>query len=157
MKLQDYLHYYLGCNMTHKNNLGASYILHFDVLQIAISHGDMPVLRRLNDMTELEAIRIGRLCFFDRDNGYPDSDFKARKVGISTETPSVYEVSISNDWYDEVIKIGFNTGNIWRCNGSRERLYNQPSVFHYLLTQHFDLFNLIDNGLAVDAKTLKGS
>lgn len=27
--------------------------------------------------------------------------------------------------------------------------------FHYLLTQHFDLFGLIDAGLAIDAKTVK--
>jgi hypothetical protein len=52
MQLQDYLHYYMGCNMTHKENLGAAYILHFDVVGSAIDHGDLPVLRRLGDMTD---------------------------------------------------------------------------------------------------------
>ena len=58
MKLQDYLHYYMGCKMTHKDNLGAAYILHFDVVRIAIDHGDLPVLRKLEDMTEDEMIGL---------------------------------------------------------------------------------------------------
>lgn len=114
----------------------------------------MLVLRRLEDMMEEEAITIARLCFFDRDKGYPDSDFKARKVGIGSEKPSTYEVRIDNDWYDEVIKIGFITGNIWRCNGSIEHLHNQSQVFHYRIKQGFDLFGLIPAGLAIDIKTL---
>jgi hypothetical protein len=32
--------------------------------------------------------------------------------------------------------------------------YDTPESFHYLLTRHFDLFDLIAAGLAVDAKTL---
>lgn len=31
-----------------------------------------------------------------------------------------------------------------------------PNQFHYLLKQGFDLFNLIDAGLAIDKKTLNG-
>lgn len=30
-----------------------------------------------------------------------------------------------------------------------------PEQFHYLLSKHFDLFNLIPEGLAIDATTLK--
>jgi hypothetical protein len=31
-----------------------------------------------------------------------------------------------------------------------------PRVYHYLLQHHFDLFGLIDAGLAIDSKTIKG-
>jgi hypothetical protein len=160
MNLKDYIHYYIGCDViTTDDNEQAqlvgvtdndAHLVHYGTG----SYGTCDIsgvklkLRRLESMTEEEAIAIARLCFFDRDKGYPDSDFKARKVGIGSEKPSTYEVRIDNDWYDEVIKIGFITGNIWRCNGSTEHLHNQSKVFHYLLTRGFDLFGLIDAGLA---------
>lgn len=31
----------------------------------------------------------------------------------------------------------------------------QPEVFHYLLSKGFDLFNLIESGAAIDAKTIQ--
>lgn len=40
----------------------------------------------------------------------------------------------------------------------RERIIHLhliPEVFHYLLKQGYDLFKLIENGLAIDSKTLK--
>lgn len=161
MKLQDYLHYYLGCPciyyMADDDPAGYHAALDYDLIKNWLANQEETdiklQLRQLEDMTEEEAIAIARLCFFDRDKGYPDRDFKARKTSIGTILPSAYEVRIDNDWYDEVIKIGFNTGNIWRCNGSTEHLHNQSKVFHYLLQQHFDLFGLIPAGLAIDIKT----
>lgn len=165
MQLKDYLHYYLygkiyevGVGTCQLIGIGDSYYTiktkQGTLLTLSDRANIKLVLRRLEDMTEEEAITIARLCFFDRDKGYPDSDFKARKVGIGSEKPSTYEVRIDNDWYDEVIKIGFITGNIWRCNGSVEHLHNQSQVFHYRIKQGFDLFGLIDAGLAIDIKTL---
>lgn len=116
-----------------------------------------PILRRLSDMTEQEALHIGKLAFFDSDMKYPDSDYTVKKTGITIELPSAYAVSINNDWYEREIRIGFNTGNIWNRPDQHiyERIYNQPQIFHYLLKQGFDLFGLIDAGLAIDAKTIQ--
>ena len=164
MKLQDYLHYYLygkiyevGVTTCQLIGIGDTYYTiktkQGTLLTMSNRANIKLVLRRLEDMTEEEAIAVARLSLFDRDKGYPDCDFKARKTSVGTQLPSAYEVRIDNDWYDEVIKIGFNTGNIWRCNGSTEHLHNQPKVFHYLLQRHFDLFGLIPAGLAIDIKT----
>jgi len=46
---------------------------------------------------------------------------------------------------------------IWKSQGSRADiwfLHAPPAAFRYLLQQQFDLFGLIDAGLAIDAKTL---
>lgn len=47
---------------------------------------------------------------------------------------------------------------IWQSQGSRSEifyLFGSPGGFHYLLSKGFDLFGLIDAGLAVDVKTVK--
>lgn len=112
------------------------------------------VLKRLCDMTDSEALHIGMLAMFDRDMNYPDTDYKVWRPESATvdKTPNCCAVRISNDWYDIEIRIGFISGNIWLVEGSR--IYNQPKIFHYLLKQGFDLFGLIDAGLAIDSKTL---
>lgn len=38
--------------------------------------------------------------------------------------------------------------------GDEQELVNAPKAYHYLLKQGFDLFGLIDAGLAIDAKTI---
>jgi hypothetical protein len=114
-----------------------------------------PVLRRLEDMTEEEALHIGKLAMFDRDMKYPNSDYTVEKCGVTIELPTTYSVRINNDWFEKEIRIGFNTGNIWYANNEiNERIFNQPVIFHYLLRQHFDLFGLIPAGLALDSKTI---
>jgi hypothetical protein len=167
MKLKDYLHYYLygkiweaGVTTCTLMGIGDSYYTiktkQGTMLTLSNQAEIKLVLRKLEDMAEAEALHIGKLAFFDRDMKYPDSDYKMKKTGITIELPSAYAVSINNDWFEKEIRIGFNTGNIWYSGGeSNERVNNQPQIFHYLLTQHFDLFNLIDAGLAIDAKTIK--
>lgn len=164
MKLKDYIHYYIGCPciyyMADDDPEGYHMILGYDTIKNWLSNQEetdiKPILRRLADMTDEEAMHIGKLAFFDRDMKYPDTDYKVKKVGITIELPSAYSVSINNDWYEKELRIGFNTGNLWRVgNDAQERNYNQPEIFHYLLRQHFDLFNLIDNQLAIDSKTIK--
>lgn len=38
--------------------------------------------------------------------------------------------------------------------GDEQELVNAPRAYHYLITRHFDLFNLIPAGLAIDIKTI---
>jgi hypothetical protein len=157
MKLQDVLHYYIGCKMlysSHHEPQNEPYVLTFENIKEAIEFADRPILRRLSDLTDAEAITIASMAFFDRDAGYPVRDYTTRRQPMGNYPPSACQVAINNDWHDMEIVIGFNTGNIWYSKGEH-RVFNQPKIFHYLLSQHFDLFNLIDNGLAIDAKTIQ--
>jgi hypothetical protein len=126
MKLQDYLHYYMGCKMlysSHHEPQNEPYVLTFENIKEAIEFADRPIFRRLEDMTEEQARDFLR-------HAVPDAEY------------------LSHNEY----------GVIWQSRGSRSYifyLYGSPAGFHYLLTQHFDLFNLTENGLAVDAKTIQ--
>jgi hypothetical protein len=119
MKLIDYLHYYLGCDViTTDDNETAelvgvtdndAHLVHKGTgsYGTCASEGVKPVLRRLEDMAEDEGVKL-----------------------FGTER-----------YWDIVCKEG--RWDSFSC-----------SEFHYLLRQRIDLFNLIDNGLAIDAKTI---
>jgi hypothetical protein len=113
-----------------------------------------PILRRLEDISNNEAIAIAAMAMFDKMPGYPISDYAVSKRGMGQYPATACQVAINNDWWDMEITIGFNTGNIWYSKGE-QRVFNQPIIFHTLLQQHFDLFGLIDAGLAVDEKAIK--
>jgi hypothetical protein len=165
MKLQDYIKYYIGCNViTTDDNERAELVGVSDDNAHLVHEGtgnygtcDVTgvklVLRRLEDMTEEEAITIATMAMFDKPAGYPIKDYTVRRLPLGNYPPSACQVAINNDWYEMEIAIGFNTGNIWFTK-FEQRVFNQPAIFHYLLTQHFDLFGLIDAGLAVDQKTI---
>jgi hypothetical protein len=138
MKLQDVIHYYIGCNLgTHEMKIGkligidkkephsTYYVKEFrhgcvekaDDLHWNSDLGNLrPILRRLEDMTEEEA------KFILENYSFCSVDMPMNKKKFAIEIA--------------------------------KRLVNQIPVAHYLLTQHFDLFNLIDAGLAVDQKTI---
>lgn len=44
---------------------------------------------------------------------------------------------------------------IYRSEPNIEIRYDTPDTFHWMLKKQFDLFELIENGLAIDSKTLK--
>jgi hypothetical protein len=61
MKLQDYLHYYIGCQMirsSHWEPQNEPYVLTFENIKEAVEFGDRPLLRRLEDMTDDEWLDI---------------------------------------------------------------------------------------------------
>lgn len=95
------------------------------------------VLRRLSDMSEEEAIELCKLQ--TPEKRWPDID--------------VHDVSHCD--------IHFTDGSKWYGDGVEE--LNDLHVhfdglnanqFAYLLSRSFDLFNLIDSGLAIDQKTI---
>ena len=108
-KLQDYLHYYIGCQMmysSHHEPQNEPYVLTFKNIEEAIEFGDRPILRRLEDITDEEDQEYHKLLL----------------------TKELDDYSIRHD-----------------C----------PESFHYLLKRGFDLFDLIDSGVAADAKLIK--
>jgi hypothetical protein len=132
MKLKDYLHYYLFGNIWEAGvttctlmGIGDSYYT------IKTKQGTMLTLSNRADIKPL----LRRLE--DMTEGQARDFLKYANPGAEYITHNEHAV-------------------IWQSQGSRSGLfflYGPPSGFHYLLTQHFDLFGLIDAGLAVDAKT----
>lgn len=171
MKLQDYAQYYIGapCLNTwfapdHDAYDAGWKLTGFQSTSVrpfglenetdkTWTESIMPLLRRLEDMTEEEAIAIATMAMFDKSLGYPVSDYTVRRQPMGNYPPSACRVAINNDWYDMEIAIGFNSGNIWYTKGE-QRVFNQPAIFHTLLQYHFDLFGLIPANLAIDIKTL---
>lgn len=115
MKLQEYIHYYIGCNGVLNNRdtqligtaIGMYQFIDLDTNQCGEGDlGDfMPVLRRLEDLTEEERVEI---------------------FGPDTRFYKPFD-------YDDACDI---------------------KQWHALLKKGFDLFGLIDAGLAVGAKTI---
>src|ERR1044072_535254 len=141
MKIQDYLPYYLGCDYWTNNsqgNLNAKTLA--DVIDMCKRDKGVQLhLRRLEDMTEKVAIELVRLVVH-----------KHEYVNVST-----YRHNFTNDL---MVQWGLLTPEqraddveyYFNATGERSWSGNQ---FHYLLQQGFDLFGLIDAGLAIDAKT----
>ena len=117
-KLQDYLPYYIGCNMiysSHHEPQNEPYILTFKNIEEAIEFGDRPILRKLEDVSQEEAKYI-------------------------IDNYTFGDISIPAD----EVKFSINI---------TKRLSSNMKIADYLLKQHFDLFGLIDSGLAIDAST----
>jgi hypothetical protein len=144
-KLSDYLHFFIGCKMlysSHHEPQNEPYTLTHDNVGQAIEFGDRPILRRLEDITpgELKEMII-KLSKIDLS----DCEFEYDFVG--------------HTWVNAIRKgvvvdclVIENNGNINMDDYSPSQL-PQAEAFHYLLKQGFDLFGLIDAGLAVDEKT----
>jgi hypothetical protein len=134
MKLKDYLHYYL----------------HGQIYEVGVS---TCTLLGIGDCYYTIQTKQGtKLTLSDR----ADIKLVLRRLEDMTEeeareflkhaVPGAEYIS-QNEW-----------GVIWKSQDSRSEifyLFGPPAGFHYLLTHHFDLFNLIDAGLAVDEKTVK--
>lgn len=163
MNLIDYLHYYIGCDYWTNNSQGNLNIKTLpDVIDmIKRDKGVQLHLRRLEDMKEEEMIGLLQsmwppnledkptdeeyiLTIFKGDGG----NLVHRDVLIGAEyNIRCFDGQITIKecgticFYDEV--------------GDEQEGVNAPAAYHYLLQNHFDLFGLIDAGLAIDTKTIK--
>lgn len=181
MQLQDYLHYYIGCKV-EKDSDALDYPtikgIHGDRVMISeyrykTPHCDgvfarpemyqyigfiKPILRRLEDMTEEEAIKVHREAtktpFLPADKDEYDVTYIKDKGDICSiqvvdlRMPKMYtNINVEGD---VLVYIHEQNEEPKIC----ERVANQHHITHYLLRQGFDLFGLISAGLAIDAKTL---
>jgi hypothetical protein len=84
---------------------------------------------------------------------YPESDFYLEFVGQKNNNP---RIGINNDWYANELTFGCSNGSIWNAQDTLPcNTKIKASVFAYLISKHFDLFGLIEAGLAIDKTTLK--
>src|SRR5688500_4269076 len=136
IQLKDVIQYYIGQRFmysSHHEPQDETYVLRASMLGETLEFGDRSLLRRLEDMTEEEALHIGKMAIFDRNMHYPDKDYKVWKPESVTvdKVSSCYAVKIDNDWFNTEIRIGFISGNIWIVNVvNGNRIYNQPQIFH---------------------------
>lgn len=168
MKLQDYLHYYYNGQCLEAIKVPGQE-LRFDTamvttrtlfnVQAGLSEVKL-VLRRLEDMTEDEMIELFQSMVPDDMEDKPANDEFAVNVFRGD----------GGNLVDENVAIGAEYScrcfegqlTIKKCGticaydeaGDEEELVNAPRAYHYLLQQSFDLFGLIDAGLAIDLKTL---
>jgi hypothetical protein len=161
MKLINYLHYYIGCDYWTNNsqgNLNAKTLP--DVIDMCErGKGVQLHLRRLEDMTEEEAIAVHREAtktpFLPANKDEYDVTYIKDKRDVCSiqvvdlRMPKMY-TNINIDG-DVLVYIHEQNNNPKIC----ERVANQNHITHYLLQNHFDLFGLVDAGLAIDAKTIK--
>ncbi len=137
--LKDYLHLYFGCECLYNNKTTIYSIQAFDKWseicdlrnvslggnfsnQVGIENIKL-ILRPLNDMTEEEMLEYGKNV--DSLKDCDNAEFsRAGAIVFSTN--------------------GFPNGHMYPDD------YNTAESFRYLLSKGFDLFNLINDGLAID-------
>ena len=172
-ELKDYLHLYLGCDCRLDNKetgklIGFDSRLHDAELEMvcytiwldkendwSVYNDDKnfgrikPILRPLSDMTE-EAIKLFQMlslydlkdCVFDF---IEDESSFCINAELRGRVIDAMEVRISD----------FPIINMMNKDGSFSPVSNIQDIFMFLISKHFDLFGLIESGLAIDKTTLK--
>lgn len=144
----DTLHLYLGCWGIVSDSKVPEYedgkwVLSCDVLKHALL-GNLtftPVLRPLEDMTDEERKDLWQLVFnrpFGKNGDVRWFDEKEAVPGRYVLMSGVERLGIEMN------------GNIWADSDLSNYKYNRHEVTRWLLLKHFDLFGLIEAGLAID-------
>lgn len=156
-QLKDYLHLYLGCEISHDTGkcVGSLTSVSFHNAEIFCdyfkrdkghkvfegkewgSHVILierlkPHLRKLSSMTEEEAIIYGEI------------------YGIK----GAKEIEVK-PLEDGGVHISFKAGDSAASLFPLSNYGNKPETFRYLLSRHFDIFQLIESGLAIDSSTIQ--
>ncbi len=129
--IKDYLHLYLGCpaEIHGYNTKIVDKVTSSSLTMITKGCKIVPILRPLSDMTEQEAMELGKLLLL-----IPHGQISAYK-----NTFGKWCVKWSEHYKDH-----------WCIDGE---IFNQHQTI-YLLKEGFDLFELIADGLAIDKTTL---
>lgn len=158
MKLIGYIHYYIGCPCifytADDDPAGYHTTIDYDTIKNWLANQEetdlKPLLRRLEDMTEDEAAYLALI--------YSGAKKVSPMKGIASNWHYFF-CYFSEDQEGEVLVIDA-TGCAWyahyfdKSQPGHRNIVDEHKAFHYLLQNHFDLFGLIDAGLAIDAKTI---
>lgn len=183
MELKDYAHLYIGCRCfntwfpeghsgydrnwvfsgycpTYGTKGNPYYLENED--DVTWTDSIKPILRKLEDMTEEEMIGfIQSMVPMDMEDKPSPDDYSLEMFynddGLMVDGDIAVGANYSCRCYEGQIGIK-KCGSIILFEEdkdvTRDQLINTPLAFRYLLTQHFDLFGLIDAGIAIDSKTL---
>lgn len=169
-EIKDYLHLYLGAQykltpLLHKkdgrgpNNpivrYGSFYSI-MDKIKNPKYYDFKLILRPLSDMTEEEMIQVIQLTVPDSMEDKPtvgdyDLDLFYNDGGNMVDGDVAIGANYSCICYEGQIAIR-ECGSVHFFNedGNPENAYNIPKVYTFLLSKHFDLFGLIEAGIASD-------
>lgn len=141
MKLQDYVSYYLGCKC--KTYAGKGKLTSFDIdsghWYVSLDTGGGTV-GNIND-TYRECPEESKQAFPD---GYPPKSI------LKPILRKLSDITKEEEKELEAIK---GTRVIYRSEPNIEIRYDTPETFHWMLKKQFDLFELLENGLAIYSKT----
>lgn len=168
--IKDYLHLYLGCEcVLDCIDVKAKTILigcHTNGnYQVAHAHYNQdywqakyinPILRPLASMTDEEMIEVIQLTTPDHIEDKPtaedyDLDIFYNDGGNMVDGDVEIGANYSCICYEGQIAIRkCGSVHFFDESGNIENAYNLPTMYKYLLSKHFDLFGLIEAGLAID-------
>ncbi len=161
--IKDYIHYYIGQRFVFDNKI-------WNIVRVSTTlvrgvrdnkgeekfmqvyhHEAKLLLRRLSDMTEEEATSA---YIIERDRVVHDVtidfDVSVRDHGFVITRLDLLNVRLMIGYNGQIYKVIEETKK-----PTIEPANNQQLIIHYLLKQGFDLFGLIDEGLAIDSKTIQ--
>lgn len=104
-----------------------------------------PILRPLSDITDEEFKEVVILNYSESRDVIEPFVFRVKRISALKQNTK-YGTSIPYSC--------FNTKDIHTITGTFSSMDMNPEQFLYLLKQRFDLFNLIENGLAIDKTKL---
>ncbi len=162
-KIEDYLHLYLGCECLvtiYDKERVVDFVGINESYYFLVCEGDKaatewfkekypvkPILRPLSDMTEGERKELWDIVFQKRFI----SEFKGNTVFINKDNNGIPRWVLSSGV--ERLGIQFD-GRIWADSDLHVWDHNQHEITRWLLNKGFDLFSLIESGLAIDKTTL---
>lgn len=148
-EIKDYLHLYAGCPVEFDRygtlcmgTLTASLFKDFN-------HGEVElklILRPLRDMTEDEAIEVFKMVSL--------LDLSECQFEFGENYTTWINANLNGRVIDSINFLGDNI-EMMNNDGTYSPLNPIAPVHKYYLSRHFDLFSLIENGLAIDKTTLK--
>jgi hypothetical protein len=161
MNIKDYLHLYLGCELKDTETNHILPLNPFNLMAGAINWTTTkPILRPLSDMREEEARYFAWLC--NDSKHHLDSETRISQEEVDIELAKADGGNLLDA--DIEIYIGvtvrcFEGAIIIRKDGSiviehqdgkTEPIDDMAEKIRFLLSKHFDLFGLIEAGIAVD-------
>jgi len=178
--IKEYLHLYLGCDLyifpietigngwLHKaiqDNPGLNWKIPLNYENLRRRDGYLPILRPLSDMTE-EDFRLLAIDFFGKENLVFASLSKywyacSRELDPDHEGTTMEYINDAGDDDPENILMCDSRSKlitygwiIYEENYHGMSMSEQAAITKYLISKHFDLFGLIESGLAIDKTKL---
>ena len=143
-ELKDYLHLYLGC--VGFGSSGCAICLTAESLTLILK-GEVkftPILRPLSDMTKEEMKELYLIVF---NRKFLGDNITHRDIGKKNERWVL--------WSGVERLFIYSDGDVGADSDLSHYRVHMPTVILWFLSKHFDLFGLIDAGLAIDATEIK--
>lgn len=167
-KIEDYLPFYLGCKyistlkgMEYGTIAGFSVSECCDFVDLCFidENGDeltiptncfdevKPILRHISSMTQEERVELWNMIFWYK---FPDNG-QVRRVDTRTTASDPRWILSAG-----VERLGIeDNGTAWANSDLSHHKHNQHEVTRWFLMKQFDVFELIKDGLAIDATTFQ--